>query len=224
MLSKNTWIIDSGCSHHMIGDKIKFEHMKHYDDGSVRFENNEPCCIKGKCCISLTNEFICDNAYWVEGLKDNLLSVAQLNNIGFKVEFMNGQEKLLDDKGNMVESGKKKKGNLFYLDLNECSCFITQVEENWLWHKRLCHVNFDNLVNIRTHRRVRGIPSLKKPDMGLCKNCRISKMGKTSFKRKKTIIQKKSQKLYILTNVNLLEQRVIVEKILSFFLLMIILE
>ena len=44
----DTWIIDSGCSHHMIGDKIKFEHFEDYDGGSVRFGNNEPCCIKGR--------------------------------------------------------------------------------------------------------------------------------------------------------------------------------
>ena len=90
-VSKNdTWIIHSGCSHHMSGDKTKFEHMEHYDGGSVRFRNNEPCCIKGKGHISLTNELICDNIYWVEGLNHNLLSVAQLIIIGFKVEFRHG--------------------------------------------------------------------------------------------------------------------------------------
>ena len=97
---------------------------------------------------------------------------------------MNGKAKLLDDKGNLVGSGKKIKINLFYLDLGECSYFIAQVEESQLWHRRLCHVNFDNLVKVRKHKRVRGIPSLKKPDVGLCKNCQIGKMGKTSFKSK----------------------------------------
>ena len=48
------WIIDSVFSHHMIGDKTKFEHMEYYDRGSVRFGNNEPCNIKGKGCILLT--------------------------------------------------------------------------------------------------------------------------------------------------------------------------
>ena len=73
----------------------------------MRFGNNEPCCIKGKGCISLTNELRCDNYYWVEGLKHNPLSVAQLNNIGFKEEFMDENAKLLDGKGNLVESGKQ---------------------------------------------------------------------------------------------------------------------
>ena len=62
--------------------------------------------------------------------------------------------------------------------------FFAQVEESLLWHKRLCHLNFDNLIKIRKEKRVRGIPSLRKPDMGLCKNCQIGKMGKTSFKFK----------------------------------------
>ena len=75
---------------------------------------------------------LCGNAYQVEGLKHNLLSVAQLNNIGFEVEFMEGKARLLDDKGKLIGSGKQAKGNLFYLDLGNFSCLIAQVEENWL--------------------------------------------------------------------------------------------
>ena len=72
----DTWIIDSGCSHHMTRDETKFEYFEHCVGGSVRFGNNEPCCIKGRGIILLTKELVCDNAYWVEGLKHNLLSVA----------------------------------------------------------------------------------------------------------------------------------------------------
>ena len=75
-VSKNdTWIIDSGFSHHITRAKTKFEYFEHYDGGNVRFGNNEPCCIKWKDRISLTNELICDNSYWVEGLKNNILSM-----------------------------------------------------------------------------------------------------------------------------------------------------
>ena len=160
------------------------EHFEDCEGGSVRFGNNEPCLIKGKGRISLTKELICDNAYWVDGLKHNLLSVAHLTNIGLKVEFMDEKERLLDKKGKLIGSGTKTKGNLFYLELDRCSCLIAQLDESWLWHKRLCHVNFDNLVKISKFKKVRGIPSVKKPDIGLCKNCQIGKMGKTSFKSK----------------------------------------
>ena len=59
----DTWIIDNGCSHHMIGDKTKFEHLEHYDGGSVKFGNNEPCYVKGKGFITLTDGIICDKSY-----------------------------------------------------------------------------------------------------------------------------------------------------------------
>ena len=47
----------------MTVDKTNFEHMEHYGGGSVRFGNNEPCCIKGKGYISVINELKCDTAY-----------------------------------------------------------------------------------------------------------------------------------------------------------------
>ena len=40
------------------------------------------------------------------------------------------------------------------------------------------------MAKIRKFRKVRDIPNLTKPDVGLCKNCQIGKMGKTSFKSK----------------------------------------
>ena len=40
------------------------------------------------------------------------------------------------------------------------------------------------MVKISKFKKARGIPNLKKPDIGLCKNCQIGKMGKTSFKSK----------------------------------------
>ena len=34
---KDLWIIHSGCSKHMAGDKNKFTHLKSYKDGCVSF-------------------------------------------------------------------------------------------------------------------------------------------------------------------------------------------
>ena len=88
------WIIDSGCSHHMTRDKNKFITLTCYDENSVRFGNDAPCLIKGKGYIKLTDNILCDNAYYVEGLNYNLLSVSQLNNLGCKVEFENKVAKI----------------------------------------------------------------------------------------------------------------------------------
>ena len=42
-----------------------------------------------------------------------------MNNIGFKVEFMNGKARLLDNRVNLIVLGKQTKGNLFYVDLDD---------------------------------------------------------------------------------------------------------
>src|SRR5271156_2340383 len=54
----------------------------------------------------------------------------------------------------------------------------------WLWHKRLCHVKFGNMIKISRKINVRGLPTMTKPDNIMCKNCQKGKMTKSSFKRK----------------------------------------
>ncbi|GLJ58731.1 hypothetical protein SUGI_1472430 [Cryptomeria japonica] len=51
--NNDSWIIDSGCSHHMTGDKHKFVKLEDYDGGYVRFDNDAPCLVKGKGSITL---------------------------------------------------------------------------------------------------------------------------------------------------------------------------
>ena len=50
--------------------------------------------------------------------------------------------------------------------------------------KRLCHVNFDNLINIRKMKKVRRLPKLKKPNKIMCKQYQLRKMKKSNFKSK----------------------------------------
>ena len=54
---------------------------------------------------------------------------------------------------------------------------MVKFDDVWLWHKRLFHVNFDNLVNINKMKKLRGLPKLKKLENTMCNKCH-------SFKRK----------------------------------------
>lgn len=131
------WIIDNGCSHDMTGDKNKFETLHHYRGKSVKFGNDAPCLVRGKGLIKLTDKISCKNAYWVEGLNYNLLSVAQLNKIGYQVEFHHKRAKIFNATRELIGSRDQTRGNLFYLDLSEETCLIEQLDDIQLWHKRL---------------------------------------------------------------------------------------
>lgn len=50
----NRWIIDSGWSHHITGDKGKFFTLAYYDGNCIRFSNDAPYLIKGKGSINRT--------------------------------------------------------------------------------------------------------------------------------------------------------------------------
>ena len=101
----------------MTGDKSKFITLNFYDGISVRFGNDAPCLIKGKCPIKITDNILCYNAYYVEGLNYNLLSVSQLNKLGCKVEFKNKNAKIYYTNGKLIGRGDQTRSNLFYLDI-----------------------------------------------------------------------------------------------------------
>ena len=83
------WIIDSGCSHHMTRDKIKFITVDYYNGNNVRFGNDAPYLIKVKGSIKLIQNILCNNVYYVEGINYNFLSLSQMNSLVCKVQFEN---------------------------------------------------------------------------------------------------------------------------------------
>jgi hypothetical protein len=53
--------------------------------------------VKGKGLLMLNDKIRCDDVYWVQEFKYNLLSVAQLNNLGHKLELKKRKVKIFDD-------------------------------------------------------------------------------------------------------------------------------
>ena len=80
---KYDWIIDSGCSHHMTGDMNNFVKFKNHDGGIVRVGNNATSHITGIGSITLDGKTNTNDVYFVDGLKQSLLSVGQLVDKGY---------------------------------------------------------------------------------------------------------------------------------------------
>ena len=124
VIKNERWIIDSGYSHRMTGDKSKFITLNYYDGNSVRFGNDVHYLLKEKSSIQLKDKISCDNSYYVEGINYNLLSMSQLNSLGCKVEFENKIAKIYDTNGKIIGKGGQTRGNLFYLDMNDATCIV----------------------------------------------------------------------------------------------------
>ncbi|GLJ24587.1 hypothetical protein SUGI_0469920 [Cryptomeria japonica] len=140
----------------MTGDRSKFLSLEEYDGGVVCFGNDAPCMVKGRGSISLNGKSSADNVYWVDGLRHNLLSVNQLNTNGLTLEFKNGVCRIKGNNGELVATGMQTKSNLFQLNANISTCLMAKFDDSWIWHKRLCHVNFDNIVKASKIKAIRG--------------------------------------------------------------------
>lgn len=90
------------------------------------------------------------------------MSVVQLNNTDHKLEFQNRKENIYDNDGNFIGTREQTRGNLLYLDPTINTCLFYRIEDVFLWHKRLCHINFKNIVKVSRRKRVRVLPSLHK--------------------------------------------------------------
>lgn len=181
------WILDSGCSSHMTGDKQKFEKLEKFEGGSVRFGNNDGAKIAGKGTVKIGHGKIkSEEVLFVVGLKHSLLSVSQIcdkgNNVTFKRK---GCEIRRENDGKLVAIGTRTFGNLYTLEETlEGSCLLGQENEQWLWHKRLGHISFENLGKISSKKAIRDIPHISKPINSICASCQKGKQTRTTFKAK----------------------------------------
>jgi len=87
------WIVDSGCSNHMTGDKEKLQNLSEYKGSRVVVTTNNsklPIAHIGNMVVSPQHgdtEVPLQNVYHVPGMRKNLLSVAQLTSSGHYVLF-----------------------------------------------------------------------------------------------------------------------------------------
>nr|GFC56672.1 integrase, catalytic region, zinc finger, CCHC-type, peptidase aspartic, catalytic [Tanacetum cinerariifolium] len=80
------WIIDLGCSKHMMGNRTLLTNFVEKFLGTVRFGNNDFALIAGYGDVVIGSMTI-KKFYYVEGLEHNLFSVGQFCNKGLEVAF-----------------------------------------------------------------------------------------------------------------------------------------
>ena len=79
--------MDSGCSKHMTGDLAQFISLKLKTEGFVTYGDNNRGRILGRGNVGTKDSTKIENVLYVEGLKHSLLSISQLCDKGYKVNF-----------------------------------------------------------------------------------------------------------------------------------------
>ncbi|KAG6471563.1 hypothetical protein ZIOFF_069007 [Zingiber officinale] len=181
---KNDWIVDSGCSNHMTGDKEKLQNLSQYKGARmvVTADNSRlPIAHVGKTIITPrynSNQVSLQDVYHVSGMKKNLLSVAQLTSSGHYVLF--GPEnvkvyrnlKILETptmEGQRLESLYVMSAESAYIDKTRKSETVV------IWHMRLGHVNYSKLNMMMQKLMLKGLPQLDIRTDTICAGCQYGK-------------------------------------------------
>ena len=162
---KNKWFLDTGCSNHMCGKKEMFSELDESFVSEEKFGNDTkvPVMGKGKISIKLKDgsiNFISDVLY-VPSLHQNLLSMEQLSEKGYEMQIYKGVCTINNERKGLIAKVKMTPNRLFPLNIKSenLPCFSSIIhDENWLWHLRFGHMNFDNFKLLASKKMVFGLP------------------------------------------------------------------
>ncbi|KAE8736454.1 PLAC8 family protein [Hibiscus syriacus] len=198
---KNDWIVDSGCSNHMTGDKQKLQNLSEYNGGRVVVTGDNsrlPITHIGKTIVTPrynTNQVQLQDVYHVPGMKKNLLSVAQLTSSGHYVLFGPQDVKVYRDvKISETPTMEGRRLESIYVMSAE-SAYVDRTRKNEtsdLWHMRLGHVSYSKLSVMVKKSMLKGLPQLDVRTDTVCAGCQYGKAhqlpyGESKFKAKEPL-------------------------------------
>ncbi|KAJ9545567.1 hypothetical protein OSB04_025274 [Centaurea solstitialis] len=125
---------------------------------------------------------------YVEGLMHNLLSISQLCDKNHKVSFSKKKCKVKNRRKEVILTGVRH-ADIYIINMNTSTdnfCFVSRAssDTNWLWHKRLSHLNFKTINQLCINNLVVGLPDFRYTKVSLCSACEKGKHTRASFKSK----------------------------------------
>ena len=113
---KRKWYLDNGCSRHMTGNLSIFAKIQSLNGGKVSFGGNTKGKIIGKGTVELGGLTINDVSL-VKELKYNLISISQLCDSGFRINFQENTCSGTSKDLSQTFTGRRH-GNIYLLDVN----------------------------------------------------------------------------------------------------------
>ncbi|GKB08437.1 retrovirus-related pol polyprotein from transposon TNT 1-94 [Tanacetum coccineum] len=187
-IRESIWYLNSRCSRSMTSVKSYLHKYVEQPGPKVVFGDNSSCITEGYGSINCGGITFTKVAF-VNGLKYNLISISQLCDGKYIVQF--------DDKQGTIFNANKeiiliapRRNDVYVLDMSSLTLngayFFAKASEsvNWLWHKRLSHLNFKNINKLAKQNKVLGLPSLVYSKDKPCSACEKGKHKRASFKTK----------------------------------------
>ena len=184
----DVWILDSGATYHMTSRREWFHHYEPILGGSVYSCEDNALKIIGIGTIKLkmhdgTIRTI-QGVRHVEGLKKNLLSLGQLDDLDCIIKVQKGIMKI--SRGALViMKGEKIVANLYMLlgeTVQEAEASVASNNSSersaMVWHQKLGHIS-EQGIKVLAEKNL--LPGLTKVSLPFCEHCITSKQHRLQF-------------------------------------------
>nr|GEV38664.1 hypothetical protein [Tanacetum cinerariifolium] len=166
------WIIDSGCSKHMTGNRALLTNFVEKFLGTVRLGNN------------------------------NFAVISSYGDVGLEVAFRKSTCFVRNEDGVDLLTGDRLLNlytiALNKVASNFLTCLLAKASssQSWLWHQCLSHLNFATINNLVKNNLIQGLPKMKFEKDHLCSTCKQGKIHQKHHKSKMAFASNKP--LYLL--------------------------
>jgi hypothetical protein len=193
-----TWVLDTEVTNHMSGCRVAFTKINMAVLGTVYFSDDLVGRIEGHrtvvfvCKNSESRSF--DEVYFIPHLTTNIVSVSQLDEIGYKIDIDTSMMKIRGPGGVLLAKVNREVNRLYLLHLKfaQPTCFTVRGrgdEVVWRWHERFGHINMAALRKLAREELAHGLPGIGQVGK-LCEACQARKQRCTSFPMKEYWVER----------------------------------
>ncbi|KAG6496746.1 hypothetical protein ZIOFF_044618 [Zingiber officinale] len=172
-VTRRSWLVDSGCTHHMSYDEKSFAILDQSFYAKVKIKNGDYIDVEGRGDVvvdGLKGRKLISDVLYVPKIDQNLLSVGQLVQKGYKVMFEEGLCLIADSSGKEILKIQMKNKSFSFDPVSQGQqAMAAQDNEEELWHRRLGHFHSKGIEFLQKNDMAVGFPILQQKDTSDCR-------------------------------------------------------
>jgi hypothetical protein len=155
----------------MTGDKTLLKDIQMGRGGRITYGDGSQSKVIEKGLIDNPGLGASQEALYVEGLKVNLLSISQFCDNELMVQFSKKKCNIFDNSGKWLMGVERTVDNCYGLpgltSDPQIICNKATIDDSELWHQRLGHLNFIDMLKIVSKEIVKDLPKMEKTGKGV---------------------------------------------------------
>lgn len=198
---EDSWILDSGCTHHVCKRRDWFTNFRKMDSEVINTaadpSKQSGATLRAKSIgdiflktfiANVEKGIVLRDVYYVPNIRMNLMSVSQIERKRKELLIKDGKVKIRNIKTKEVVCEAYRRNDLYAMkveidknvprDISK-EANTLKIENDDLWHRRFCHVNNNTIKKLADGNRVIGLDNAKM-DKYTCESCYVGKATKTA--------------------------------------------